>query len=91
MRTEAGKKLNKCNNKNETKVCQEKTVDDTKANQNFTELKSTNAEKKMLIQKKITKEIINIINIPPCTITGSYGSGKTIDMLKKIKIVMGKA
>ena len=45
----------------------------------------------MLIQKKITKEIINIINIPPCTITGSYGSGKTIDMLKKIKIVMGKA
>ena len=46
MRTEVGKKLNKCNNKNETKVCQEKTVDDTKANQNFTELKSTNAEKK---------------------------------------------
>ena len=45
-RTDVGKKLNKCNNKNETKVCQEKTVDDTKANQNFTELKSTNAEKK---------------------------------------------
>ena len=47
-------------------------------------------KKKMLIQKKITKEIINIINIPPCTITGSYGSGKTIDMLKKNQNSYGK-